>query len=59
MAKVTIYHKETRFKDATAFYTDPELTQYAPAGWYVHNGQRRYFNNTSSTKYLYAQNRCP
>jgi|TARA_R110000787_G_scaffold229643_1_gene337199 hypothetical protein len=38
---VNIYYDGDSFCQATAIFTDPNLTTYAPSLWYAFGGQKR------------------
>ena len=38
---VNIYYDGDSFCQATAIFTDPNLTAYAPSLWYAFGGQKR------------------
>lgn len=50
MTNVDIYWDGYSFCSATAIFTDPDLTTYAPTTWYATGGFRRYWN--ASTRVL-------
>lgn len=43
---VDLYWDGNYFCSATAMFTDPDLTTYAPTKWYAFQGYKRYWDAT-------------
>lgn len=41
---INIYWDSSYFCSASALFTDPNLTIYAPTKWYAFQGTKRYWN---------------